>query len=139
MSNSLSCQTEEVVRISGYTEGLISSSEVQSSSSQNGLCPWIIETESGRHINISISRSDSEPNVFEPCKEIAVIVDDEVEHTVCGNGKKDEHVYLSQSNEITISFKDASFDSTYMILFQGMRFRTISVFLFTGTSTAYIV
>ena len=119
VSNTLSCQTDGEVRITGYDEGLITSNEVQNSRSISKLCPWVIETESGQHINISMSRSNSEENGIEPCKEIALITDGEVEHAICGNGKRDEHIYLSQSNEITISFNDNNAAGSYMILFQG--------------------
>ena len=119
VSNPLSCQTEGVVRISGYMDGLISSAEVHRMRNQNNICPWSLETEPGQHFNVSISRPESESNIIEPCKDIAVIADGEAEHTVCGNGKRDEHVYLSQSNEITISFIENNAVGSYMILFKG--------------------
>ena len=111
------------MRISGYTDGVILSRDVQQSQSGNNICPWVIETEPGQNINISLSKNgDGSQSQLEPCQEIAVIKDGEEEHTFCGNGEHRNQMYISQTNKIVIEFNREGnlATSSFMLLFKGM-------------------
>ena len=105
VSNLLSCQTGGIVRLTGYTSGYISSNDVQLSRSGAVLCPWKIETELGRYINITLYRFEENVNSG-ICTTLAEITEKETNNPICGEGRREEHVYTSYTNAVQVQFKE---------------------------------
>ena len=76
-------------------------------------CPWVINTEKGRKINVSIVSFSTVMQSYNPgalpmqCDDFIVIVDNDmtIERAICSDQRREKFVYSSTSNELTISIK----------------------------------